>query len=112
MKDNIPFLGVEYLNLFWIASPIQRINPISSTIMAGSRDSKRFFCKGSLILDLSNTLEKELGREIYQTSLCTKPLSTIQCNKTLGQDQLVLYYSFYTTHGYRSINSDVAVISR
>ena len=37
--------------------------------MAGSRDSKRFFCKGSLILDLSNTLEKELGREICQTSL-------------------------------------------
>ena len=38
-KDNIPFLGVEYLNVFWIASPIQRINPISSTILAGSRDS-------------------------------------------------------------------------
>ena len=37
--------------------------------MAGSRDSKRFFCKGSLILDLSNNLEKELGREICQTSL-------------------------------------------
>ena len=37
--------------------------------MAGSRDSKRFFCKGSSILDLSNTLEKELGREICQTSL-------------------------------------------
>ena len=68
-KDNIPFLDVEYLNLFWIASPIQRINPISFTIMAGSRDSKRFFCKGSLILDLSNTLEKELGREICQISL-------------------------------------------
>ena len=68
-KDNIPFPGVEYLNLFWIASPIQRINPIGFTIMAGSRDSKRFFCKGSLILDLSNTLEKELGREICQTSL-------------------------------------------
>ena len=68
-KDKIPFLGVEYLNLFWIASPIKRINPISFTIMAGSRDSKRFFCKVSLILDLSNTLEKELGREICQTSL-------------------------------------------
>ena len=37
--------------------------------MAGSRDSKRFFGKGSLIFDLSNTLEKELGREICQTSL-------------------------------------------
>ena len=24
---------------------------------------------------------------------CTKPLSTIQCNKTLCQDQLGLYYS-------------------
>ena len=69
MKDNIPFLGVEYLNLFWIASPIQKINPIGFTIMAGSRDSKRFFCTESLILDLSNTLEKELGREICQTSL-------------------------------------------
>ena len=69
MKDNIPFLGVEYLYLFWIASPIQRINPLSFTIMAGSRDRKRFFCKGSLIFDLSNTLEKELGKEICQTSL-------------------------------------------
>ena len=47
---------------------------------------------------------------------CTKPLSTIQCNKTLGQDKLV-----YTTHRlkcahsapwYQSINSGVTVISR
>ena len=44
---------------------------------------------------------------------CTKPLSTIQCNKTLGQDKLV-----YTTHRLNAlaappgINSGVTVISR
>ena len=81
-KDNIPFLGVEYLNLFWIASPIQRINPISFTSMAGSRDSKRFICKRSLILDLSNTLEKELGREICQTSL--NPLDPMDFHTMCG----------------------------
>ena len=30
---------------------------------------------------------------VYYVNVCTKPLSTIQCNKTLGQDKLV-----YTTH--------------
>ena len=82
MKDIIPFLGVEYLNLLWIASPIQRINPISFTIMAGSRHSKRFLCKGSLILDLSNTLEKEFGREICQTSV--NPLDPIDFHPMCG----------------------------
>ena len=37
---------------FILDSPIQRINQISSTIMAGSKDSK------SLISDLSNNLKK------------------------------------------------------
>ena len=31
--------------------------------------------------------------ECLRLRRCTKPLSTIQCNKTLGQDQLILYYS-------------------
>ena len=34
----------------------------------------------------------EVLREKYSYK-CTKPLSTIQCNKTLCQDQLDLYYS-------------------
>ena len=47
---------------------------------------------------LSKGLVTNYGEGGYKTEgghekFCTKPLSTIQCNKTLGQDKLV-----YTTH--------------
>ena len=46
---------------------------------------------GSFIVVLLTCFVLSLSSK--KTLHCTKPLSTIQCNKTLGQDKLV-----YTTH--------------
>ena len=81
--DKLYEFGLNKNTILWIANYLENRKQfcMANNVTSNTRDMVCGVPQGSI-----------LGPMLFLL-YCTKPLSTIQCNKTLCQDQLDLYYS-------------------